>query len=85
MEVWVLALSLMWLTQHLRGRVKVSQAFFRAWPVTTCLVLVCLWMQFQVVALPAGLLKMLSPAAFEIHNATNTEFTVSLNVYATRF
>jgi len=85
MEVWVLALSLMWLTQYLRGRVTVSQAFIRAWPVTTCLVLVGLWMQFQLVALPAGLLKLLSPAALEIHTATNTEFTVSLNVYATRF
>jgi len=85
MEVWVLALSLMWLTQYLRGRVTVNQAFIRAWPVTTCLVLVCLWMQFQVVALPAGLLKLLSPAAFEIHTTTNTEFSLSLNVYATRF
>ena len=54
MEVWVLALSLMWLTQYLRGRVTVNQTFLRAWPVTTCLVLVCLWMQFQVVALPAA-------------------------------
>jgi putative inorganic carbon (HCO3(-)) transporter len=85
MEVWVLALSLLWLTQYLRGRVVVSQAFIRAWPVTTCLFLVCLWMQFQLLPLPADLLKLLSPAAFEIHTATNTEFTVSLNVYTTRF
>lgn len=85
MEIWVLALSLLWLTQYLRGRVTVNQVFLRAWPVTSCLVLVCLWMQFQLIPLPADLLKFLSPAAFEIHTATNTEFTLSLNLYSTRF
>jgi O-antigen ligase len=84
MEAWVLALSLLWLVQYWRGRVVVSQAFLRAWPVSVCLLFICLWMQFQLVTLPAVLLKFMSPGAFEIHNATGTEFTLSLNVYATR-
>lgn len=84
MEVWVLALSLLWLVQYLRGRVVVSQVFIRAWPVWAGLLLVCLWMQFQMMILPSGLLKLLSPGAFEIHNATDTALSISLNVYATR-
>ena len=84
MEVWVLVLSLLWLVQYMRGRVAVSQAFLRAVPVSVCLLFVCVWVQLQAVALPAGLLQFLSPAAYDIHTATNTDFTISLNVYATR-
>jgi putative inorganic carbon (HCO3(-)) transporter len=84
MEVWVLVLALAWLVQYARGRVQFSPAFLRAWPVMVCLVLVCLWVQLQTVVLPADLLQILSPAAYEIHTATNTDLTISLNVYATR-
>jgi len=84
MEVWVLVLVLAWLVQYARGRVQLSPAFLRAWPVTVCLVLVCLWVQLQTMVLPADLLQIVSPAAYEIHTATNTDLTISLNVYAAR-
>jgi O-antigen ligase len=84
MEVWVLVLALAWLVQYARGRVQLNPAFLRAWPVTVCLVLVCLWVQLQTMVLPADLLQIVSPAAYEIHIATNTDLTISLNVYAAR-
>ncbi len=84
MEVWVLLLSLAWLVQYLRGRVVTSQAFVQAWPVTLGLAVVCAWVALQAVPLQAGLLQLLSPGAYEIHAATNSDLTITLNAYGTR-
>jgi O-antigen ligase len=84
MEAWILILSLVWLTQYLRGKARFTRAFRRAWPVTVCLALVAVWVQVQATPLPANLLGLLSPAALEIHTDTDTGLSLSLNLYATR-
>ena len=38
----------------------------------------------QSMPLPAGLLQLLSPGAYDIHAATNSELTITLNAYGTR-
>jgi len=83
MEVWVLLLAVGWLIQFLRGRVWLSRAFHRAMPVTICLALVVLWTGLQTLILPAELLGVLSPQALELHAMTQTDTSLSLNVYAT--
>ena len=83
MEAWVLLLGVAWLIQYLRGGACLNRAFVRAMPVTICLALIVLWTGLQTLTLPAGLLGVLSPQALELHAMTQTDTSLSLNVYAT--
>ena len=84
MEVWVFLIAGSWLVQYYRGRVSLNQPFVRAWPVTVCLLATLLWTIAQSLPLPAGILGLLSPRAFEIQSATRSYPSLSLDVYATR-
>ncbi len=84
MQAWVFLIAGLWILQCYRGRVWLNQPFFRALPVTACLLAVFLWMLVQTLPLPEGLLGTLSPRALEIHAATQSYPSLSLDVYATR-
>lgn len=84
MEAWILILSLVWLIQYFRSTVFLTRSFIRAWPVTVCLLLTLLWVEFQTLALPVNLLGALSPQALDIHSSTQSYPSLSLDVHATR-
>src|SRR5207302_1717716 len=74
----------LWLVQYYRGKVSLNRPFVRAWPVTACLLATLVWIVVQALPLPAGALGLLSPRALEIHSATHSYPSLSLDVYATR-
>jgi len=84
MEMWILALAVLWLIQYYRGKVEVSGSFVRAWPVAACLLLTTLWVIVQTLPLPAGLLGLLSPKSLDIHSMTQSYPSLSLDVHASR-
>jgi O-antigen ligase len=84
MEAWVFLIAGVWLLQYYRGKVALNRPFIRAWPVTLCLLATLLWTFVQTLPLPAGILGLLSPRAFEIESATQSYPSLSLEVYATR-
>ncbi|MDH3273556.1 MAG: O-antigen ligase family protein [Gammaproteobacteria bacterium] len=84
MEVWILALAVIWLLQYLRGKADINRPFVRAWPVTACLLVTTVWVIVQTLPLPAGVLGLLSPQALDIHGTTQSYPSLSLDVYATR-
>ena len=84
MEAWVFLIAGLWLVQYYRGKVSLNRPFVRAWPVTACLLATLLWIVVQALPLPAGVLGLLSPRALEIHSATHSYPSLSLDVYATR-
>ena len=84
MEAWILALSIIWLIQYLRGKVDVNRPFLRAWPVIACLSVTTLWVIVQTLPLPDGVLGMLSPQALDIHSMAQSHPSLSLDVAATR-
>jgi O-antigen ligase len=84
MEVWILALAIVWLVQYFRGKVDINRSFVRAWPVTVCLLVTTLWVIAQTLPLPAGLLGLLSPQSLDIHSMTQSYPSLSLDVHATR-
>src|SRR6184192_597920 len=84
MEAWVFLIAGLWLVQYYRGKVSLNRPFVRAWPVTACLLATLLWIVVQALPLPAGVLGLLSPRSFEIHSATHSYPSLSLDVYATR-
>ncbi len=84
MEVWILALAVVWLIQYFRGKVDLNRSFVRAWPVTTCLLVTTLWVIVQTLPLPADLLGLLSPQSLDIHSMTQSYPSLSLDVHATR-
>ncbi len=84
MQAGVFLVAGLWLVQYYRGKVSLSQPFLRAWPVTACLLATLVWIIVQALPLPAGVLGLLSPQAFEIHRSTHSYPSLSLDVYATR-
>ena len=84
MEAWVFLIAGAWLVQYYRGKVFLNPPFLRAWPVTVCLLATLLWTVVQSLPLPAGILGLLSPRAFEIQSAVHSYPSLSLEVYATR-
>ena len=56
-----------WGLQWLRGRCEITSAFHQARWALLALLLWCLWIGLQLVALPAGLVQLLSPKAYETH------------------
>jgi O-antigen ligase len=84
MQAWVFLIAGAWLVQYYRGKVSLNQPFVRAWPVSACLLATLLWTMVQALPLPAGILELLSPRAFEIHRGTHSYPSLSLDVYATR-
>lgn len=54
-----------WLLQWLRGRCELTPAFRHARWALLALLLWCLWIGLQLVALPAGWVQLLSPKAYE--------------------
>lgn len=83
MEIWLFVLSLAWLVQYMRGRIGVTPAFLRAWPVTACLAATALWVFTQTLPLPAGVLNLLSPNAMDVYNMAQGSPSLSLDVFAT--
>ena len=85
-------LAAVWLVQWLRGRCDTTPAFRSARWALVALLLWCLWIGFQLVALPAGWLQMLSPRAYETHalaaaaldSPLPATLSLSLDVHATR-
>jgi O-antigen ligase len=84
MQAWIFLIAGFWILQCYRGRVWLNQPFLRARPVIACLLLVFVWILLQTLPLPEGLLRALSPRALEIHAATQSHPSFSLDVYATR-
>jgi len=84
MQAWVFLIAGVWLVQYYRGKVSLNQPFVRAWPVTVCLLATLLWTVVQALPLSADALDLLSPRALEIHSATHSYPSLSLDVYATR-
>jgi len=84
LEAWVFLMAGVWLLQYYRGKVFLGPPFLRAWPITLCLLATLLWTFVQALPLPAGILDVLSPRAFEIQNAVQSYPSLSLEVYATR-
>ena len=84
MEAWVFLIAGLWLVQYYRGKVSLNRPFVRAWPVTACLLATLVWIVVQALPLPAGALGLLSPRSLEIHSATHSYPSLSLDVYATR-
>lgn len=56
-----------WLLQWLRARCEITPAFRQARWALLALLLWCLWIGLQLVALPAGWVQILSPKAYETH------------------
>ena len=56
-----------WGLQWLRGRCEITPAFHQARWALLALLLWCLWIGLQLIALPAGLVQLLSPKAYETH------------------
>src|SRR5213082_1359041 len=84
MEAWVFLIAGLWLVQYYRGKVSLNRPFVRAWPLTACLLATLVWIVVQALPLPAGALGLLSPRSLEIHSATHSYPSLSLDVYATR-
>src|SRR6185369_17530669 len=67
LEIWVFAIALLWVAALLRREIVPAPALRSAAPA---LVLLALWLVFlalQWVALPADLVRLLSPRAGEVH------------------
>ena len=84
LEAWVLLIALAWLLLFVAGKVKTTRTFRRAWPALALFVGVFVLAQFQLMPLPATVLAQLSPAAAEIHAATQSANTMTLDPAATR-
>jgi putative inorganic carbon (hco3(-)) transporter len=84
MEAWAFLIAGAWLVQYYRGKVSLNQPFVRAWPVTACLLAALLWIVVQALPLPDNALGLLSPRALQIHSATHSYPSLSLDVHATR-
>src|SRR5438045_6432247 len=84
MEVCVFLIAGLWLVQYYRGKVSLNRPFVRASPVTACLLATLVWIVVQALPLPVGALGLLSPRSLEIHSATHSYPSLSLDVYATR-
>jgi len=86
MELWTALISLCWLLLYLRGQLQLTLtlAFCAAWSVLLMLSLTALWIQLQLLPLPAALLQWLSPGAAAIHAASFGASTLSLELFATR-
>ncbi len=72
-----------WLLQWLRGRCEVTPAFHHARWALLALLLWCLWIGLQLVALPAGLVQSLSPKAHETHALAATALGLPLPAWLT--
>jgi len=84
LEAWVLLMASAWLALFVAGRVKTTRAFRRAWPALVLFVGVFVLVQLQLMTLPATVLAWLSPAAADIHAATQSANTITLDPAATR-
>ena len=88
MEIWVYLLAIAWLLLFIFDRVRITVAFIKAMPVLLLLALWLLWVTFQVVPLPAGVIEYISPQAHANYGAVPGEsptwMTLSVDVYATR-
>jgi hypothetical protein len=84
-------LSTGWVLLWLRGRCELTPAFRHARWALLALLLWCLWVGLQLVALPAGLVQSLSPKAHETHGLAAAalglplpaRLTLSLDPHAT--
>ena len=84
LEAWVLLMAAAWIVLFIAGRVEPTHAFRRAWPTLMLFVGVFVLVQIQLLALPATVLALLSPAAADIHAVTQGETTLTLDPAATR-
>ncbi len=82
-ELSTFALAIAWLSLYLRGRVAGESAFFRGMPALILLFCGLLWVFFQTLPLPSGLVSLLSPNAAEIQSQTGGRSSLTLNYSAT--
>lgn len=84
LEVCVFSLASGWLVLFALGRVTVTPAFRRAWPVLALFACVVVWMLIQLAPLPTSLVRALSPEAAQIAAQTQTTARLSLDSAGTR-
>ena len=84
LEAWVLLMASAWLALFVAGKVKITRAFRRAKPALVLFVGVFVLVQLQLMPLPATVLSWLSPSAADLHAATQTANTITLDPAATR-
>lgn len=84
LEAWVLLTAAAWLVLFAADRVELTNAFRRAWPVLVLFAGVIALVHLQLIPLPPTILATLSPAAAEIHVATQSAPTITLDPAATR-
>ena len=88
LALWVLALALAWLAGRLRGKHSIPAILDDARPMLWCGLLWLVYVWLQLVPLPIGILKMLSPEAARWHLAAAAPELIgaaplSLDPYAT--
>jgi len=66
-ELWVFALSIVWLGQYFRGRVDPGPVLRGAWPVLLCLALWLAYVWLQRLPLPIDWLAAISPETARAH------------------
>lgn len=88
LALWVFALALAWLAGRIRGTHAHSEILHHAWPMLGCGLLWLGYVWLQLVPLPVGILKILSPEAARWHIAAAAPATLvaaplTLDRYAT--
>ena len=88
LALWVLALSLWWLTGFIRGKHAYPTVLRETWPMLLCGLLWLGYVWLQLVPLPVGILQILSPQAARWHIAAAVPATLgaaplTLDPYAT--
>jgi putative inorganic carbon (HCO3(-)) transporter len=67
MEVGIFSLFLVWLWGFMRGRFRLTEVFYQAKPVLILFILWLVYVAFQCIPLPYGLVEFLSPEAAYLH------------------
>ena len=82
-EVWVFALSAIWLRQYASDERSVTEAFRNAKPVLALMVIWMLYGFLQVLPLPAGIVSLISPTAAHMHQLAGNSawMTISVDVH----
>jgi len=88
LALWVLALALWWLAGLIRGKRAFPMILQQAWPMLLCGLLWLAYVWLQLLPLPVGLLKLLSPEAARWYLAAAAPETLgaaplTLDPYAT--
>ncbi len=69
LEVWIVLLAMAWLAGYLRGNYRCGPVVAKAWPVLLCATAWVVFVWLQLLPLPAGVLRTISPEAARWHAA----------------